>query len=74
MEFVIPFSWMKQFDKMDVARYMMKEWIHLDIKKDKAAHQYDGRIEHEIPADKIIEVHEVEDSFPQIDRWLFRED
>ena len=74
VEFVIPFSWMKQFDKMDVARYMMEEWIHLDIKKDKAAHQYDGRIEHEIPADKIIEVHEVEDSFPQIDRWLFRKD
>lgn len=74
VEFAIPFSWMSKFDKMDVARYMLEEWTHLDIKKDKVAHRYDGRVEREIPADKIIAVHEVEDSFPEIDRCLFRED
>ena len=74
VELAIPFNWMQQFEKQDVARFIMEEWIHLDIKKDEVAHQYDGRIEHEIPADKIIEIHEVEDSFPEMDGWLFRED
>lgn len=74
VEFAIPFNWMQQFDKQDVARFIMEEWIHLDIKKDEVAHHYEGRIEHEIPADKIIEIHEVEDSFPEMDEWLFRED
>jgi hypothetical protein len=74
VEFAIPFNWMQQFGKQDVARFMMEEWIHLDIRKDEVAHQYDGRIEHEIPANKIIEVHEVDDNFPEMDEWLFRED
>jgi len=74
VEFAIPFNWMGQFLQQDVARFMIEEWIHLDIKKDEVAHQYDGRIECEIPADKIIKIHEVEDSFPELDKWLFRED
>lgn len=71
IEFVIPFSQMGLFEKQDVARYMLEEWIHLDIRKDRTEHQYDGRIEFEIPAQNIVCVHEVEDSFPKMDRWLF---
>ncbi|MDD6629283.1 hypothetical protein [Bariatricus sp. HCP28S3_C2] len=71
IEFAIPFSKMNRFQKQDVARYMLEEWIHLDIRRDRTAHQYDGRIEFEIPAQKIICIHEVEDNFPDIDRWLF---
>lgn len=74
IEFAIPFSWFHKFVKQDVARYMMEEWIHLDIRKDETKHKYDGRIEREIPANKILEVHEVEDNFPEIDKWLFREE
>lgn len=74
VEFAIPFSWMNKYSKQDVARFIIEEWIHLDIKKDEVAHQYDGRIEREIPADKIIEIHQVEDNFPEMDEWLFRED
>lgn len=42
IEFVIPFSRMETFEKQDVARYMLEEWIHMDIRKDKTEHQYDG--------------------------------
>ena len=42
-----------------------------DIRRDRTAHQYDGRTEFEIPAQNIICIHEVEDKFPDIDRWLF---
>ena len=71
VEFSIPFSKIDRFEKQDIARYMLEEWIHLDIRKDETAHQYDGRIEFEIPAQNIIKVHEVEDDFPDMDRWLF---
>lgn len=71
VEFAIPFSKMDRFEKQDIARYMLEEWIHLDIRKDEVAHQYDGRIEFEIPAQNIIALHGVEDSFPDMDRWLF---
>lgn len=74
VEFAIPFRWMNKYSKQDVARFIIEEWIHLDIKKDEVAHQYDGRIEREIPANKIIEIHEVEDNFSEMDEWLFRED
>ena len=52
---------------------MLEEWIHLDIRKDEVAHQYDGRIEFEIPAENIIKLHDVEDYFPDMDKWLFDE-
>jgi len=39
--------------------------------KDKTEHQYDGRIEFEIPPQNIVCVHEVEDGFPEMDKWLF---
>ena len=52
-------------------RYMLEEWIHMDIRKDKTEHQYDGRIEFEIPPQNIVCVHEVEDGFPEMDKWLF---
>lgn len=71
IEFVIPFSRMETFEKQDVARYMLEEWIHMDIRKDKTEHQYDGRIEFEIPPQNIVCVHEVEDGFPEMDKWLF---
>lgn len=71
VEFAIPFSKMDRFQKQDVARYMLEEWIHLDVRKDEVAHQYDGRIEFEIPAQNIIKLHGVEDYFPDMDRWLF---
>ena len=74
VEFAIPYSWMNKFLKQDVARFIIEEWIHLDIREDEVAHQYSGRIEHEIPAEKIIEIHEVEDNFPEVDEWLFKED
>ena len=73
IEFVIPFSRMETFEKQDVARYMLEEWIHMDIRKDKTEHQYDGRIEFEIPPQNIVCVHEVEDGFPEMDKWLFEE-
>lgn len=50
---------------------MLEEWIHMDIRKDKTEHQYDGRIEFEIPPQNIVCVHEVEDGFPEMDKWLF---
>lgn len=71
IEFVIPFSRMETFEKQDVARYMLEEWIPMDIRKDKTEHQYDGRIEFEIPPQNIVCVHEVEDGFPEMDKWLF---
>lgn len=52
VEFAIPYTWLHQFVRQDVARYMMEEWIHIDIIVDDTAHQYDGMVEHEIPADK----------------------
>ena len=70
VEFAIPFSKIDRFQKQDIARYMLEEWIHLDIRKDEVSHEYDGRIEFEIPAENIIALHEVEDSFPDMDRWL----
>ena len=73
VEFAIPFSKIDRFQKQDIARYMLEEWIHLDIRKDEVSHEYDGRIEFEIPAENIIALHEVEDSFPDMDRWLFDE-
>ena len=73
IEFVIPFSRMETFEKQDVARYMLEEWIHMDIRKDKTEHQYDGRIEFEIPPQNIVCVHEVEDGFPEMDKWLFEQ-
>lgn len=48
---------------MDIARYMIEEWIHLDVIGDDVSHQYDGRIEKEIPPEKIIDIHIVEDDF-----------
>lgn len=72
IEFSIPFSWMSFFDQQDVACYMLDEWIHLDIKHDEPRHQYDGRIEKEIPPEKIISIHEVEDDFKEMDNWLFK--
>lgn len=74
VEFAIPFSNIDEFEQQDIARYMLEEWIHLDIRKDKVEHQYDGRIEFEIPAQNIIKMHAVEDSFPDIDKWLFDEE
>lgn len=74
VEFAIPYSRMVNFQKEKIARYMLEEWIHIDIKKDKAVHQYDGRIEFEIPARNIIEIHEVSDNFPDIDAYLFGAD
>lgn len=74
VEFAIPYSKMDRFQKQDVARYMLEEWIHLEIRKDETAHQYDGRIEFEIPAQNILEIYEVEDRFPDMDRWFFDED
>lgn len=73
VEFAIPFSKIDRFQKQDIARYMLEDWIHLDIRKDDVSHEYDGRIEFEIPAENIIALHEVEDSFPDMDRWLFDE-
>lgn len=73
VEFTIPFSQIDRFQKQDIARYMLEEWIHLDIRKDEVAHQYDGRIEFEIPAENIIKLHHVEDYFPDMDKWLFDE-
>ncbi|MBT9858289.1 hypothetical protein GPK86_18215 [Blautia faecis] len=73
VEFTIPFSKIDRFQKQDIARYMLEEWIHLDIRKDEVAHQYDGRIEFEIPAENIIKLHDVEDYFPDMDKWLFDE-
>lgn len=73
VEFAIPFSKIDRFQKQDIARYMLEEWIHLDIRKDEVAHQYDGRIEFEIPAENIIKLHEVNDYFPAMDQWLFEE-
>lgn len=71
VEFAIPFSKMDRFQKQDVARYMLEEWIHLDVRKDEVAHQYDGRIEFEISSQNIIKLHDVEDYFPDMDKWLF---
>lgn len=73
VEFFIPYSKMDKFQKQDIARYILEEWIHLDLRKDEVSHQYDGRIEFEIPADNIIKIYDVEDYFPDIDRWLFNE-
>lgn len=72
IEFSIPFRWINVFDQQDVARSMLEEWIHLDIKHDEPKHQYDGRIEKEIPPEKIINIHEVEDDFKDMDNWLFK--
>jgi hypothetical protein len=71
VEFAIPVHSMSIPGIQDVARFMLEEWIHLDLRKDETQHQYDGRIEFEIPPENIIEVHEVEDSFPEWDDYMF---
>lgn len=63
VEFSVPYKWFHKFEKMDIARYMIEEWIHLDVIGDDVSHQYDGRIEKEIPPEKIIDIHIVEDDF-----------
>ncbi|MDD2981445.1 MAG: hypothetical protein PHN80_15950 [Hespellia sp.] len=72
IEFSIPFSELDFFDQQDVARYMLEEWIHLDVRHDETRHQYDGHIEREIPPEKIINIHEVKDEFVKMDEYLFK--
>lgn len=71
VEFSIPFIWINKYDKMDVARHIIMEWITKDIRREEIDHRYDGRIEREIPPEKIIRIHEVNDDFSEIDKWLF---
>lgn len=63
VEFSVPYKWFHEFEKMDIARYMIEEWLHLDIIGDDVSHQYDGHIEKEIPPEKIMNIHIVEDDF-----------
>ena len=58
---------------MDFKNRILPGICQKDIRKDEVSHEYDGRIEFEIPAENIIALHEVEDSFPDMDRWLFDE-
>lgn len=71
IEFSIPFCWLSKFEKMDIARYMLEEWVHLDLRKDNTDHQYSGRIEKEIPSEFIIAIHQVPDNFPDLDKYFF---
>ena len=70
VEFIVPYGNINKFEKMDIARYMLEEWIHLGIRKDEVAHQYDGWIDFEVPAKDIIDIHEVEDYFPDLDDYF----
>lgn len=70
VEFSVLFDWFSQFERMDIARYMIEEWIHLDIIGDEVAHQYDGWIEKEIPPQNIIDIHLVDDNFHELNRYF----
>lgn len=70
VEFIVPYARVHRFEKMDIARYMLEEWIHLDIRKDEERHQYDGWINFEVPAKDIIAMHEVDDYFPDLDDYF----
>lgn len=63
IEFSVPYEWFDRFEKMYIARYMIEEWLHIDVIGDDVSHQYDGHIEKEIPPEKIIDIHIVKDDF-----------
>ena len=65
-----PAEYMDMLLKLNIARYMLEEWIHIDIVKDKVQHEYDSRIEKEVPPENIMCIHEVDDDFPQFDEYL----
>ena len=60
VEFVIPFASINIFEKMDIARYMLEEWIHLDIRKDETNHAYAAFVNFEIPPQNIIQLYDLE--------------
>lgn len=60
VEFVIPFAPINRYEKMDIARYMLEKWIHLDIRKDETDHAHAGFVDFEIPPQNIIQVHDLE--------------
>ncbi|MCR0568945.1 hypothetical protein MKC54_09965 [[Clostridium] innocuum] len=71
IEFYIPFEWISNII-IDIARIMLEDWIHRDIRKDATQHRYDGWVEQEIPPSSIINLHKVDDYFPETDDWFFQ--
>ena len=52
-----------------MARYLIEEWVHIDLRHDEPEHAYDSWCNFEIPPENIIGIHEVEDCFEQLDEW-----
>ena len=69
--FSLPFKSLGKYIKEDIARYMIEDWIHLNILKDETNHLYSGKSEIEIPSKDIIEICEIKDSFKEIDDYYF---
>ena len=69
--FSLPFKSLGKYIKEDIARYMIEDWIHLNILKDETNHLYRGKSEIEIPSKDIIEICEIKDSFKEIDDYYF---
>ena len=73
IEFSIPFTWFDASSQKDIIKHILEYWICLDIRNEEPPHNREGRIEHEIPPEKIIKIHEIKDEFPEVDDWLFYE-
>lgn len=59
VEFSIPVAWMDEYLISEIAKYMLEEWLHLDIRKDMPDHRYDGWINKQVPSEKILNVYEI---------------
>lgn len=71
VEFSIPYKWLNKYKQEDIARYMIEEWIHTDLRKDKPSHKYGSRIVREIPSKNIITMYEVENELNDIYDYIF---
>lgn len=59
VEFSIPVALMDKYLISNIAKYMLEEWLHLDIRKDMPDHRYDGWMNKQVPSENILNVYEI---------------
>lgn len=63
VEFTCPYKKMSEYNQQEIARFLIEEWIHLDIRMDEPDHEYDLTEHIQIPKKNIIEVHDFQGTF-----------